>query len=74
MNVFIALKGSHIWFLYLFLLLLLLFYLFIYFIFFQSWHYFNRKHIVVTTALRASKQVLCNVWSYDFYNMTFSTK
>ena len=24
--------------------------------------------------LRASNQVLCNVWSYDFYDMTLSTE
>ena len=23
---------------------------------------------------RASNQVLCNVWSYDFYDMTLSTE
>ena len=43
----------------------------------KSWHYFNRKHYVVTdgiTTLRASNQVLCNVWSYDFYDMTLSTE
>ena len=39
--------------------------------------YFNRKHNVVTDSimtLRASNQVLCNVWSYDFYDMTLSTE
>ena len=24
--------------------------------------------------LRASNQVLCNVWSYDFYDMTLATE
>ena len=24
--------------------------------------------------LRASNQVLCNVWSYDFYHMTLATE
>ena len=40
-------------------------------------HYFNRKHDVVTDdimTLRASNQVLCNVWSYDFYDMTLATE
>ena len=40
-------------------------------------YYFNRKHYVVTDGimtLRASNQVLCNVWSYDFYDMTLSTE
>ena len=34
--------------------------------------HFNRKHEAVrggVRTLRASKQVLCNVWSYDFYDM-----
>ena len=25
-------------------------------------------------ALRASNQVLCNVWTYDFYDMTLATE
>ena len=43
----------------------------------KSWDYFNTKHNIVTDgimALRASNQVLCNVWSYDFYDMTLSTE
>ena len=39
--------------------------------------YFNRKHNVVTDGimtLRAINQVLCNVWSYDFYDMTLATE
>ena len=34
------------------------------------------KENVVTDGimtLRASNQVLCNVWSYDFYDMTLTT-
>ena len=43
----------------------------------SSWHYFNRKYNVVTDGimmLRASNQVLCNMWSYDFYDMTLATE
>ena len=48
----------------------------------KRWHYFYRKHNVVTggiMTLRVSNQVLCNqvlcnVWSYDFYDMTLATK
>ena len=43
----------------------------------KRWHYFNKKHNVVTDGimtLRASNQVLCNVWAYDFYDMTLSTE
>ena len=35
------------------------------------------KHNVVTDSvmtLRASNQVLCNVWSYDFYDTTLATE
>ena len=42
---------------------------------YKSWHYFIRKHNVVTDGimtLRASNHALCNVWSYDFYDMTLS--
>ena len=37
--------------------------------------FFDRKHNVVTNGaimLRASNQVLCNMWSFDFYDMTIS--
>ena len=37
--------------------------------------FFDRKHNVVTNGvmmLRASNQVLCNMWSLDFYDMTIS--
>ena len=40
-------------------------------------HYFNRKHNVVTDGvmtLRASNQVLRNVWSYDFYDTALATE
>ena len=41
-------------------------------------HYFNRKHCIHVKdsimTLRASNQVLCNVWSYDFYDMTLATE
>ena len=43
----------------------------------KSWDYFNRKQSFVTDGimiLRASNQVLCNVWSYDFYDMTLATE
>ena len=43
----------------------------------KSLHYFNRKHNVVTDGimmLRASNQVLSNVWSYDVYDMTLGTE
>ena len=39
--------------------------------------FFHRKHYVVTDGimtLRASNQVLCNMWSYDFYVMTLATE
>ena len=35
------------------------------------------KHYVVTDGIMTlctSNQVLCNVWSYDFYDMTLSTE
>ena len=35
--------------------------------------FFNRKHNVVTDgvmSLRTGNQVLCNVWSYHFYDTT----
>ena len=38
---------------------------------------FQQKNYVVTDGimtLRASNQVLCNVCSYDFYDMTLSTE
>ena len=37
----------------------------------------SRKHNVVTDGimtLRAGNQVLCNVWSYDFYDTTLATE
>ena len=37
----------------------------------------NISYNVVTDGimtLRASNQVLCNVWPYDFYDMTLSTE
>ena len=43
----------------------------------KSLHYLNRKHNVVTDGimtLRASNQVLSNVWSYDVYDMTLGTE
>ena len=43
----------------------------------KSWHYFSGKHYIVSDGvmtLRASNQVLCNVWSYDFYEMTLATE
>ena len=43
----------------------------------KSGHYFKRKHNIVTDGimtLRASNQVLCNVWLYDFYDMTLATE
>ena len=43
----------------------------------KSIHYFKRKHNVATDGvitLRASNQVLCNVWSYDFYDTTLATE
>ena len=43
----------------------------------ESWNYFDTKHNVVTDdimTLRASNQVLCNVWPYDFYEMTLATE
>ena len=43
----------------------------------ESWQKFNRKHNVVTDGimtLPASNQVLCNVWSYDFYDMTLASE
>ena len=39
--------------------------------------YFNSKHYVVTDGvmtLRANNQILCNAWSYDFYDMTLATE
>ena len=41
----------------------------------KSLHKFKRKRNVVTDGimtLRVSNQVLCNVWSYDFYDMTLA--
>ena len=43
----------------------------------KSQHYVNRKHYVVTDGmmmLHASNHVLCNVWSYYFYDMTLATE
>ena len=43
----------------------------------KSLHYLNRKHNVVTDGimtLRASNQVLSNVWSYDVYDMALGTE
>ena len=43
----------------------------------KSWNYFNRKYNVVRDGimtLGASNQVLCNVWSYDFYDMMLATE
>ena len=43
----------------------------------KRWHYFNRKNNVVTDVIMmlcASNQVLCNMWSYDFYDMALSTE
>ena len=37
----------------------------------------NRKHNIITDdimTLRSSNQVLCKVWSYDFYDMTLTTE
>ena len=39
--------------------------------------FFNRKYIIVTDGLMmlcAGNQVLCNMWSYHFYDMTLSTE
>ena len=39
--------------------------------------FFNRKQNVVIDGmmtLRVSYQVLCNMWSYHFYDMTLSAK
>ena len=43
----------------------------------KSLNNFNRKRSVATDGimtLRASIQMLCNVWSYDFYDMTLATE
>ena len=43
----------------------------------ESWQKFNRKRNIVADGimtLRATNQVLCNVWSYDFYDMTLATE
>ena len=42
-----------------------------------SWNYFNKKYKVAMdgiNTLRASNKALCNVWSYDFYDMTLATE
>ena len=38
--------------------------------------FFNRNHNIVMDmmTLLNSSQVLCNMWSYDFYDMTLSTE
>ena len=44
---------------------------------FFKWTFFNRERNVVTDvvmALQVRAKMLCNVWSYDFYDMTLSTE
>ena len=47
------------------------------FIAFLSGHYFNKKRKVVmdfVMTLHVCAKMLCNVWLYDFYDMTLSTE
>ena len=48
-----------------------------------KWHFIALKVDIISIesvvtdgimTLRASNQVLCNVWSYDFYDMTLATE
>ena len=43
-----------------------------------KWGFITLKGDIISTEnimrLRASNQVLCNVWSYDFYDITLSTE